>query len=132
MSASSKTTRSCFCLATNLNFRQRRQFKRKSDASKEKKNGIPIGIPFSLEAPPRFELGNEAFAELCLTAWPWRRSNVLNYYNKVDLVCQGGFAFLCLICFLFNYMRKEPKNSHLRNILLAIFGKIFIVRVQNC
>ena len=25
-----------------------------------------------LEAPPRFELGNEGFADLCLTTWLWR------------------------------------------------------------
>ena len=24
-----------------------------------------------LEAPPRIELGNEGFADLCLTAWLW-------------------------------------------------------------
>ncbi len=24
------------------------------------------------EAPPRFELGNRGFADLCLTTWPWR------------------------------------------------------------
>ena len=23
-----------------------------------------------MEVPPRFELGNEGFADLCLTAWP--------------------------------------------------------------
>ena len=28
---------------------------------------------FFLEVPPRFELGNEGFADLCLTAWPRHR-----------------------------------------------------------
>ena len=28
---------------------------------------------FSVEAPPRFELGNKGFADLCLTSWLWRR-----------------------------------------------------------
>ena len=28
---------------------------------------------FVLEAPPRFELGREGFADPCLTAWLWRR-----------------------------------------------------------
>ncbi len=28
---------------------------------------------FNLEAPPRFELGHKAFAELCLTTWLWCR-----------------------------------------------------------
>ena len=27
---------------------------------------------FLLEAPPRFELGNKGFADLCLTTWLWR------------------------------------------------------------
>ena len=26
-----------------------------------------------LEAPPRLELGNKGFADLCLTTWLWRR-----------------------------------------------------------
>ena len=26
-----------------------------------------------MEAPPRFELGNRGFADLCLTTWLWRR-----------------------------------------------------------
>ena len=25
-----------------------------------------------MEAPPRFELGNKGFADLCLTTWLWR------------------------------------------------------------
>ena len=37
-----------------------------------KKKHQPTGWCFFLEAPPRIELGNKAFAELCLTAWLWR------------------------------------------------------------
>ena len=33
-----------------------------------------------MEAPPRFELGRKAFAELCLTTWLWRR--LINKYDK--------------------------------------------------
>lgn len=33
-----------------------------------KKRAVFDSLRF-LEAPPRFELGNEAFAELCLTTW---------------------------------------------------------------
>ena len=29
-----------------------------------------------LEAPPRIELGNEGFADLCLTAWLWRQRKI--------------------------------------------------------
>ena len=32
-----------------------------------------IGIT-KLEVPPRFELGNEGFADLCLTAWLWHQT----------------------------------------------------------
>ena len=32
---------------------------------------------FIMEAPPRFELGNKGFADLCLTTWLWRRILVL-------------------------------------------------------
>ena len=38
-----------------------------------------------LEVPPRFELGDEAFAELCLTTWPWHR-----IWSK--LVCSKKFG----------------------------------------
>ena len=37
-----------------------------------KKNTGPHGPVFFLEAPPRFELGREGFADLCLTTWLWR------------------------------------------------------------
>ena len=33
-----------------------------------------------VEAPPRFELGNKAFAELCLTSWLWRR--IIKFEDK--------------------------------------------------
>jgi hypothetical protein len=32
---------------------------------------MALGL-FVLEAPPRFELGNKGFADLCLTTWLWR------------------------------------------------------------
>ena len=32
-----------------------------------------------LEAPPRFELGNQAFAELCLTTWLWCHASIDAY-----------------------------------------------------
>ena len=34
-----------------------------------------------LEAPPRFELGHEGFADLCLTAWLWRRQDSFSIAN---------------------------------------------------
>ena len=32
---------------------------------------------FFLEVPPRFELGNEGFADLCLTTWPRYHSLIM-------------------------------------------------------
>ena len=37
-------------------------------------------IIYHLEAPPRFELGNKGFADLCLTAWLWRL--MLNWIRR--------------------------------------------------
>ena len=38
----------------------------------QNKNGTLSCTVFILEAPPRIELGNKGFADLCLTAWLWR------------------------------------------------------------
>ena len=40
---------------------------------KERKTTSRMGCRFSLEAPPRFELGDKGFADPCLTTWLWRR-----------------------------------------------------------
>ena len=42
--------------------------------SKEKQNALECHLNRSVlvEAPPGFEPGNRAFAELCLTTWLWR------------------------------------------------------------
>ena len=37
-----------------------------------KRWGIVSGACSDVEAPPRLELGNEGFADLCLTTWLWR------------------------------------------------------------
>ena len=71
-------------------------------ARKKKKTGIPVisGLPdpsvckkivtqFSLsddvEAPSRFELESEAFAELCLTTWPGRRYGAVDEIRTRDI-----------------------------------------------
>ena len=64
----------------------------------DKKLSNPVGLLNFLEAPPGFEPGDRGFADLCLTAWPWRRLFMLIYYNKVFCVCQGVFAEI--FCFL--------------------------------
>ena len=33
----------------------------------------PDGVVIFMEAPPRFELGHQDFADPCLTTWLWRR-----------------------------------------------------------
>ena len=53
-------------------FAGRSHFKKTSDFQIKKH---PRGVLFDLEAPPRFELGHEGFADLCLTAWLWRRQD---------------------------------------------------------
>ena len=35
------------------------------------KNKTVRRLSYFLEAPPRIELGNKGFADLCLTAWLW-------------------------------------------------------------
>ena len=42
----------------------------KKPAKKQPQEPVVLG---ALEAPPRFELGNKGFADLCLTTWLWRR-----------------------------------------------------------
>ena len=42
----------------------------------------------SLEATPRFELGNKGFADLCLTTWLWRRIQITKD------------AYFCVFCYL--------------------------------
>ncbi len=37
-----------------------------------KKQPLKKAAVFTLEAPPRFELGHKGFADLCLTTWLWR------------------------------------------------------------
>ena len=47
-----------------------------------------------MEAPPRIELGNKGFADLCLTAWLWRHGNRfwsgLRGSNPLPPPWQGG------------------------------------------
>ena len=40
----------------------------------EKKSGRAVARPLDLEAPPRFELGHQDFADPCLTTWLWRHT----------------------------------------------------------
>ena len=39
----------------------------------------------NVEAPSRFELESEAFAELCLTTWPWRRYGAVDEIRTRDI-----------------------------------------------
>ena len=42
-------------------------------------------LSFQVEAPSRLELESEAFAELCLTTWPWRRYGAVDEIRTRDL-----------------------------------------------
>ena len=44
----------------------------------EKKNSASEIRYGALEVPPRFELGNESFADSCLTTWPRYRMKIRN------------------------------------------------------
>ena len=66
----------------------RAQFK-SDDTAKEKKNGIPRGIPFSLEVPPRFELGIEVLQTFALPLGYGTVCLMPVYYIKARLFCQG-------------------------------------------
>ncbi len=35
-----------------------------------------------MEVPPRFELGSEGFADLCLTTWPWHQAGRCVQYEN--------------------------------------------------
>ena len=43
----------------------------KKNKNKKRKILITTNAIRIMEAPPRFELGHKAFAELCLTTWLW-------------------------------------------------------------
>ena len=42
-------------------------------------------LSFQVEAPSRLELESEAFAELCLTTWPWRRYGAVDEIRTRDI-----------------------------------------------
>ena len=42
-------------------------------------------LSFQVEAPSRLELESEAFAELCLTTWPWRRFGAVDEIRTRDI-----------------------------------------------
>ena len=51
-----------------------------------KKKSTSYEVLFFLEAPPRFELGNKGFADLCLTTWLWRHIEFSRKRQKSDLI----------------------------------------------
>ena len=48
----------------------------------EKSGGRAAARPHTMEAPPRFELGHQDFADPCLTTWLWRR---IPYYIQKEV-----------------------------------------------
>ena len=45
-----------------------------------------------MEAPTRIELVNKGFADLCLTAWLWRRAHIHMYMEKEALMNSSLFS----------------------------------------
>ena len=50
------------------------------------KKDIPWDVFFALEASPGIGPGNKGFADLCLTAWLWRRINAILCLNKMERI----------------------------------------------
>ena len=50
-----------------------------------KKFVTQFSLSDDVEAPSRFELESEAFAELCLTTWPWRRYGAVDEIRTRDI-----------------------------------------------
>ena len=50
-----------------------------------KKIVTQFSLSDDVEAPSRFELESEAFAELCLTTWPWRRYGAVDEIRTRDI-----------------------------------------------
>ena len=60
-------------LITFKKFRTRRISEKWRVKSEKVKKSAHLRVRNFLEAPPRIELGNKGFADLCLTAWLWCR-----------------------------------------------------------
>ena len=52
---------------------------------KEKTQTSSQCLSFQVEAPSRLELESEAFAELCLTTWLWRRFGAVDEIRTRDI-----------------------------------------------
>ena len=100
---------------------------------------VLVGACFYLEAAPRFELGNGAFAELCLTTWlcrPERRNSeqfvhqqVISYHHRCSVSRDNTLTNTVSAC---HYTPAGSRlsflgsRSHGRCRLLRIFaGRIF-------
>ena len=71
--------------------------------AKEKKNGIPRGIPFSLEVPPRFELGIEVLQTFALplgygTECPYIIPKQIRFVKSFYKVYLNFFVSFCFFC----------------------------------
>ena len=62
------------------------------DGSKTKKHPADAGRFSVLEAPPGIGPGNKGFADLCLTAWLWRRKNGADYGARTRHLHLGKVA----------------------------------------
>ena len=52
--------------------------------SAEKRMSKRTACSFFLEAPPRFELGHQDFADPCLTTWLWRQLQIQSMRNRLS------------------------------------------------
>ena len=90
-----------------------------------------------LEVPPRFELGNKGFADLCLTTWPWHRTLILwkrrsKYYilsvlsiNGADDEARTRYLHLGKVAlYQMSYIRKIGASDRNRTNDTGIFSPL--------
>ena len=58
---------------------------RSSIEREKEKTQMLLHLSPQVEAPSRLELESEAFAELCLTTWPWRRYGAVDEIRTRDI-----------------------------------------------
>ena len=82
-----------------------------------------------MEAPPRFELGHKAFAELCLTTWLWCRTtkgfNRSLYTFGADDEARTRYLNLGKVAlYRVSYIRKYGASGRNRTIDTRIFSPL--------
>ena len=95
------------------------------------KGGI-VGYRLFLEAPSRFELENEGFADLCLTTWLWCRYHI--YVDFITLDTGATTHFSAPVCRIRHALRlrRFASLSRTLRVLIPIASRLrFAVALQR-